>query len=47
VADGRVTRRNLPSSGGQHGENHANTAYALWGKGRDPFMDRSLLDEPA
>ncbi len=35
VADGRVTRRNLPGSGGQPGENQANTAYALRGKAGD------------
>ncbi len=35
VADGCVTRRNLPRSGGQPGENRANTAYDPWMKAGD------------
>ena len=37
MADGCVTRRNLPISGGQHGETHANTAYALRGSDENRF----------
>ena len=41
VADGWVTRRNLPISAEQHREICANTAYVLWEK------DLSLIDGPA
>ncbi len=47
AADGRVTRRNLPKSGGQQSETTANTAYVLREKVGDLFIDLTLFDEPA
>ena len=43
VADGWVTRGNLPSSTEQHREICANTGYALWGKDLLP-IDGPALD---